>query len=64
MLDELPWLTEQSLASELREGARQVPGFAPATTGLLAVTRSGADLPAGAVDVVWGPDELVAAWRP
>jgi hypothetical protein len=47
----------------LRDGARQVPGFDDAA-GLLAVTRSGADIPAGAVDVVWGPDDVVAAWRP
>jgi hypothetical protein len=48
---------------QLREGARQVPGFDPAHTGLLVVTRSGADLPADAVPVVWGPDDVVAAWR-
>jgi hypothetical protein len=47
---------------QLREGARQVPGFDEAHTGLLAVTRSGANLPAGAVDLIWGPDDVVAAW--
>ena len=49
---------------ELVEGARQVPGFDPASTGLLVVTRSGADLPPDAVELVWGPDDVVAAWRP
>lgn len=49
---------------QLREGARQVPGFDAAHTGLIAVTRSGADLPASAVDVVWGPGDVVAAWQP
>ncbi|MCY1138075.1 hypothetical protein OWR29_08710 [Actinoplanes sp. Pm04-4] len=47
---------------ELREGARQVPGFDPSSTGLLAVSRSGTTLPAGSVDLVWGPDDVVAAW--
>ncbi|XVV09878.1 ATP-binding protein [Actinoplanes sp. CA-131856] len=47
----------------LRDGAGQIPGFDPAHTGLLVVTRSGADLPAGAVDLVWGPDDIVDAWR-
>ncbi|WP_305787096.1 ATP-binding protein [Symbioplanes lichenis] len=46
----------------LREGARQVPGFDPAGTGLVVVSRSGADLPPGAVDAVWGPDDLVGVW--
>ena len=49
---------------QLREGARQVPGFDASHTGLIAVTRSGADLPADAVDVVWGPDDVVSAWQP
>ncbi|GAA2515560.1 DUF234 domain-containing protein [Winogradskya humida] len=49
---------------ELDEGARQIPGFDAGHTGLIVVTRSGADLPADAVDVVWGPDDVVAAWQP
>ncbi|MEV4351880.1 ATP-binding protein [Actinoplanes sp. NPDC049596] len=48
---------------QLQEGARQVPGFDASETGLVAVSRSGADLPAEAVDVVWGPEDVVAAWR-
>ncbi|MDT5042584.1 MAG: uncharacterized protein QOE51_3569 [Actinoplanes sp.] len=49
---------------QLQEGARQVPGFDASRTGLIAVTRSGANLPADAVNVVWGPDDAVAAWQP
>ena len=49
---------------QLREGARHVPGFDTSHTGLIAVTRSGVTLPADALDVVWGPDDVVAAWRP
>lgn len=49
---------------QLREGARQVPGFDPDHAGLMIVTRSGVSLAADAVDVVWGPDDVVAAWQP
>ncbi|WP_433363984.1 hypothetical protein ACQPZX_33165 [Actinoplanes sp. CA-142083] len=49
---------------QLRDGARQVPGFDAAATGLLAVSRSSADIPADAADVVWGAGDVVAAWRP
>lgn len=49
--------------NELREGARQIPGFDASHTGLIAVSRSGASLPSGGVDVVWGPDDIVAAWQ-
>ena len=49
---------------QLREGARQIPGFDASRTGFVAVSRSGVDLPADAVDVVWGPDDVVAAWAP
>ncbi|MDT5031598.1 MAG: uncharacterized protein QOC94_1769 [Actinoplanes sp.] len=49
---------------QLQEGARQVPGFDASRTGLLAVTRSGTNLPADAVNVIWSPDDAVAAWQP
>ena len=49
---------------ELRDGARQVPGFDEERTGLVVVSRSGADLPSDAVPVVWDPDDVVAAWKP
>ncbi|MEU4236051.1 ATP-binding protein [Actinoplanes sp. NPDC026619] len=48
---------------KLQNGARQVPGFDASSTGLLVVSRSGANLPADAVDVVWGPGDVVAAWQ-
>jgi len=47
----------------LEEGARQVPGFDADRSGLVVVSRSGVDLPADAVDLVWGPDDVVDAWR-
>ena len=61
----LKWLGTPLDAHDLRklqDGARHVPGFDESRTGLIAVTRSGADLPAGALQMVWGPDDLVAAW--
>ncbi|MFC7533630.1 ATP-binding protein [Actinoplanes sp. GCM10030250] len=47
---------------ELRRDAPMIPGFEPGTSGLVVVSRSGADLPAGAADVIWGPDDIVRAW--
>jgi hypothetical protein len=49
---------------KLQDGARHVPGFDESRTGLIAVARSGADLPADAVQMIWGPDDVVAAWQP
>jgi hypothetical protein len=49
---------------KLQDGARQVPGFEAAHTGLIVVTRSGADLPPDAVQSVWSPAGIVAAWTP
>ncbi|MEV0727755.1 ATP-binding protein [Polymorphospora sp. NPDC050346] len=46
----------------LRQGAAQVPGFDPDATGLVAVSQAGADLPADAVDLLWGPADLLNAW--
>ncbi|MEV6302674.1 ATP-binding protein [Actinoplanes sp. NPDC051861] len=63
----LKWLGKPFDAHDLRrlqEGAQQVPGFESGRTGLMAVSRSGTDIAAGAVDIVWGPDDVVAAWRP
>jgi AAA+ ATPase superfamily predicted ATPase len=48
---------------QLQEGARRIPGFDPAHTGLVIVTRSGTNLPSGIVDAVWGPDDVVRAWQ-
>ncbi|WP_327042402.1 ATP-binding protein [Micromonospora ureilytica] len=47
---------------ELRRHAPLIPGFQPGTSGLVVVSRSGADLPDGAVDLVWGPDDVIRAW--
>jgi hypothetical protein len=49
---------------ELRDGARHVPGFDASRTGLLVVSRSGANLPSDAVHAVWSPDDVIAAWSP
>jgi uncharacterized protein len=46
----------------LRRQAPAIPGFQPGTSGLVVVSRSGADLSAGDVDLVWGPDDIVQAW--
>jgi hypothetical protein len=42
----------------------QVPGFDPARTGFVLVSRSGIaeGVDRAAVDVVWGPDDVVGAW--
>jgi hypothetical protein len=48
---------------QLQDGARHVPGFDAAHTGLLAVSRSGASLPPETIDLVWGPGDVVAAWQ-
>ncbi len=52
--------------SELTRGAAQVPGFSPGDTGLAVVSLSGVhpDQDAGALDLVWGADDVVSAWRP
>ncbi|HEX8347330.1 MAG TPA: ATP-binding protein [Actinoplanes sp.] len=47
---------------ELRRHAPMIPGFQPGTSGLVVVSRSGVDLPAGAADLIWGPDDIVQAW--
>ncbi|GGK88921.1 hypothetical protein GCM10012284_23730 [Mangrovihabitans endophyticus] len=47
---------------DLRRDAPMIPGFQPGTSGLAIVSRSGTDLPAEAVDLIWGPDDIVRAW--
>jgi hypothetical protein len=47
---------------ELRRQAPMIPGFEPGVSGLVVVSRSGADLPAGSADLIWGPDDIVRAW--
>lgn len=46
----------------LTRAAPQIPGFTPGATGLVVVSRSGADLPEGLVDVVWSAADVVRAW--
>jgi hypothetical protein len=48
---------------KLQDGAREVPGFDETRTGLIAVSRSGTKLPTDAVQVVWDPTDVVAAWN-
>ncbi|GAA3377358.1 hypothetical protein GCM10020367_52730 [Streptomyces sannanensis] len=52
--------------AELHQGAAQVPGFAPGSTGLVAVSLSGTEDGLGptVLDLTWGPREVVAAWAP
>jgi AAA+ ATPase superfamily predicted ATPase len=48
--------------AELQAGAREVPGYRPGGTGTVVVSLSGVEK-AGGMDVVWGADDVVAAWR-
>jgi hypothetical protein len=48
----------------LTRSAPQVPGVTLGETGLVVVSLSGSTPDVGpAVDAVWGPDQLVSAWR-
>ncbi|MFI1519024.1 ATP-binding protein [Kitasatospora cineracea] len=49
----------------LTRAAPLVPGFEPDRTGLVVASLSGTapDTGTGTVDLVWGPDRLVDAWR-
>jgi hypothetical protein len=41
-----------------------VPGHEPGRTGTVIASLSGTDLPADSeVDVAWGPDHIIEAWR-
>jgi AAA+ ATPase superfamily predicted ATPase len=50
----------------LRRGAGQVPGFTGGDAALVAVALSGLapDLDPRDLALVWGPDDVLAAWRP
>ncbi|MGW4237008.1 AAA family ATPase [Streptomyces sp. NPDC004749] len=50
--------------ASLRQGATQVPGFDATTCGLAVATLSGTKDLTGddAVDLVWGPRDVVSAW--
>jgi len=63
------WLAspfDQQDLNALRTGAAEVPGFGPGSTGLAVVSLSGVTraVSDGAVDLVWGANDVVAAWRP
>jgi len=47
---------------DLRRHAPMIPGFQPGASGLVVVSRSGVNLPAGAADLIWGPEDIVRAW--
>ncbi|TDD91121.1 ATP-binding protein [Actinomadura darangshiensis] len=47
---------------DLRRAAAQLPGLDPATTGMAAVSLSGAETKG--LDLLWTPQDVVAAWRP
>uniref|UniRef100_UPI003A897B0E AAA family ATPase n=1 Tax=Streptomyces sp. Agncl-13 TaxID=3400628 RepID=UPI003A897B0E len=63
------WLAspfDQQDLTALRTGAAEVPGFGPGGTGLAVVSLSGVTraVSDSAVDLVWGANDVVAAWRP
>ena len=51
--------------AELANAAVHVPGFAPGSTSLVIVSRAGSapGLDLRNVDLVWGPDDVISAWR-
>ncbi len=51
--------------ADLTRSAPQVPGFTLGATGLMVASLSGIapDAEAGAIDLLWGPDQLISAWR-
>lgn len=44
-------------------GAALVPGFAPGSTGLIAVSLGGFGPETDQLDLRWGPDDVVSAWQ-
>jgi uncharacterized protein len=51
--------------AQLNVTAPQVPGFVPGESGLVIVSRSAPapDLDLRRLDLVWGPDDVIGAWR-
>lgn len=51
--------------ADLTRAAPQVPGFALGETGLVVASQAGlaSDVDRGMVDLLWGPTELISAWR-
>ncbi|MEU2737525.1 ATP-binding protein [Streptomyces sp. NPDC007095] len=48
----------------LAQGAAQVPGFTPGVTGLAVVSLSGTTALEDEIELLWGPEDVVSAWRP
>jgi hypothetical protein len=47
-----------------RAAATQIPGYEAGRTGVVVASLSGAELPSDhEVDVLWGPDDVISAWR-
>lgn len=62
------WLTtpfDQGDLTALAQGASEIPGFTSDAADLVAVSLSGttAAVTAGGVGLVWGPRDVVSAWR-
>lgn len=54
---------DQHDLTALTRGALRIPGFEPGVTGLVGVSRGGfRDVEA--LDVTWGPQEVVGVWQP
>ncbi|MFE1959965.1 ATP-binding protein [Streptomyces sp. NPDC059479] len=61
------WLTspfDQHDLTALEQGAAQLPGFVPGSTGLVVASRAGmtAGIASDRVGLVWGPRDVVGAW--
>ncbi len=50
--------------ADLLRAAPQVPGFTPGSTGLVVASQTGvaSDVDRGGIDLVWGPEEVIAVW--
>ncbi|MFJ5121563.1 ATP-binding protein [Kitasatospora sp. NPDC088548] len=51
--------------TDLTRAAPQIPGFSSHSSGLVVASLSGitTDVDKGLVDLIWGPDQLIDAWR-
>ena len=63
----IKWLTTPFDRHDLTAhyaAAAQLPGYEHGNTGTVVVSLSGTDLPTeGATDAVWGPEQVVDAWK-
>lgn len=63
------WLTtpfDQADLTALTQGASEIPGFISdlANTAIVSLTGTTSAVKAGDVGLVWGPRDVLAAWRP